>query len=256
MGTPGGRGSRVGNRYRLLAGVQEDSPVASPRREILGEYRQAGQGGKRTLDERSLGTHGLEERVGRQRKDTGEDRRNGSTGVERSSESRNDSEIVDHEISGESSERNGESASDNVRIEVNDRVKGSGRRIDEFMLGDIFSRIEDKAEADMASFIKNLPEEVREPVRQGMSILLEGIKSVMSGVSDAVASEGYERRLSDTEMVAQIEELRQEVKVVKRVADNWVEFRVNFTVKIPWNSAESGGIPYVFQEVPYSAGSK
>jgi hypothetical protein len=43
----------------------------------------------------------------------------------------------------------------------------------------------------------------------------------MSGVSDAVASEGYERRLSDTEMVSQIEELRQEVKEVKRAADNW-----------------------------------
>ncbi len=31
MGTPGGRGTREGSRYRLLAGVQEDSPVASPR---------------------------------------------------------------------------------------------------------------------------------------------------------------------------------------------------------------------------------
>jgi hypothetical protein len=36
-----------------------------------------------------------------------------------------------------------------------------------------------------------------------------------------VASEGYERRLKDTKMVAQNGELRQEVKVVKRAADNW-----------------------------------
>jgi hypothetical protein len=220
MGTPGGRGAREGNRYRLLAGVQEDSPVASPRREILGENRQAGAGGKRTLDERSPGTHGLEERVGRLRKDNGEDRRNGGTD-ERSSETRTESEIVDHEMGGENADRIAEIESEIVRTEVSNRVKGSGKRIDEFMLGDIFSRIEDKAEADMASFIKHLPEEVREPVRQGMSILLEGIKSVMSGVSDAVASEGYERRLSDTEMVSQIEELRQEVKEVKRAADNW-----------------------------------
>jgi hypothetical protein len=34
------------------------------------------------------------------------------------------------------------------------------------------------------------------------------------------------------------------------------EFRANFTVKIPRNSAEFRGIPYVFQKIPYSAGSK
>jgi hypothetical protein len=217
MGTPVGRGTLEGNRYRLLAGAQEDSPRASPIRQVTGESRQGGgQGGKRTLDERSPGTHGLEERVGRQR---GEDGRSVSTGGEKSSENRRESEIIDHEMNGEqitvSADKSGES------VLVSDRVRGSGKRIDEFMLGDIFSKIEDKAEADMASFIKHLPEEVREPVKQGMSILLEGIKSVMSGVSDAVASEGYERRLSDTEMVAQIEELREEVKVVKRAADNW-----------------------------------
>ncbi len=34
------------------------------------------------------------------------------------------------------------------------------------------------------------------------------------------------------------------------------EFRENFTVKIPRNSAEFRGIPYVFQKIPYSAGRK
>jgi hypothetical protein len=37
---------------------------------------------------------------------------------------------------------------------------------------------------------------------------------------------------------------------------NSAEFRVNFTVKIPRNSVKSGGIPYVFLKIPYSAGSK
>jgi hypothetical protein len=52
MGTPVGRGTLEGNRYRLLAGAQEDSPRASPSRQVMSESRQAGgQGGKRTLDE-------------------------------------------------------------------------------------------------------------------------------------------------------------------------------------------------------------
>ncbi len=37
---------------------------------------------------------------------------------------------------------------------------------------------------------------------------------------------------------------------------NSAKFRVNFIVKIPRNSAEFRGIPYVFQKIPYSAGSK
>jgi hypothetical protein len=102
MGTPGGRGAREGNRYRLL---------------------------------RSPGTHGLEERVGRLRKDNGEDRRNGGTD-ERSSETRTESEIVDHEMSGENADRIAELESEIVRTEVSNRVKGSGKRIDEFMLGE------------------------------------------------------------------------------------------------------------------------
>ncbi len=70
-------------------------------------------------------------------------------------------------------------------------------------------------------YIKHLTDDIKELVQQRMLILLEGIKGVMSGVSDAVASAGYESRLKDTKMVAQIGELSQEVKVVKRAADNW-----------------------------------
>jgi hypothetical protein len=41
-------------------------------------------------------------------------------------------------------------------------------------------------------YIKHLKDEIQELVQQRMLILLEGIKGVMAGVSDAVASEGYE----------------------------------------------------------------
>ncbi len=40
------------------------------------------------------------------------------------------------------------------------------------------------------------------------------------------------------------------------IPGNSGEFRVNFTLKIPRNSAKFRGIPYVFQKIPYSAESK
>jgi hypothetical protein len=43
--------------------------------------------------------------------------------------------------------------------------------------------------------------------------MLESLKAMMTGISDAEASEGYERRRDDADIVAKIEELRQEVKV-------------------------------------------
>jgi hypothetical protein len=89
------------------------------------------------------------------------------------------------------------------------------------MLGEIFHKIEEKFTKDMSDMVRKLPEGVRGQVRDSMSIMLEGLKGVMTGISDAVANEGQERRRDDAEMVAQIEELRQEVKAVKRAADNW-----------------------------------
>ncbi len=82
------------------------------------------------------------------------------------------------------------------------------RRVDEFMLGEIFHKIEEKYSKDMADMVRKLPEGVRGQVRDSMCIMLEGLKSVMTGVSDAVANEGHERRRDDSEMVSQIEELR------------------------------------------------
>jgi hypothetical protein len=78
--TPPGRGKVSDNRYILLAGMDQEgtgSTSSTPRRqlEIEGEDRTSaqvqrtggGQGGKRTLDERSPGMHDQTEKVVRQR---------------------------------------------------------------------------------------------------------------------------------------------------------------------------------------------
>jgi hypothetical protein len=174
------------------------------------------QGGKRTLDERSPGMHDQTEKVVRQR--TEEDSGHGGQADEGENH-----DMVDVSGDKEMSSIGNGGGEDRTNAWFVDPNSGMmrDRRVDEFMLGEIFHKIEEKFSKDMADMVRKLPEGVRGQVRDSMSIMLEGLKSVMTGISDAVANEGHERRRDDAEMVAQIEELRQEVKAVKRVADNW-----------------------------------
>jgi hypothetical protein len=227
--TPPGRGKVSDNRYILLSGMDQEgagSTSSTPRRqlEIEGEERVGtqvqrtggGQGGKRTLDERSPGMHDQTEKVVRQRTENDD----GQGGQDGGGET---NEIVD--ASGDTEMSSGENGGGEDRASVWFTDTNSGRmrdrRVDEFMLGEIFHKIEEKLTKDMSDMVRKLPEGVRGQVRDSMSIMLEGLKGVMTGISDAVANEGQERRRDDAEMVAQIEELRQEVKAVKRAADNW-----------------------------------
>jgi hypothetical protein len=240
MGTPSGRGTVSGNRYILLAGGTQDGTgvqSSTPQRQSVtigeqGSKTKNVQGGKRTLDERSPGVHDQPEKVGRRRmtKDdgrnaTGEGDGNGSHEEEQEDQDMESSE-EDETITNVTA-ASGEKRSSNEepvgaeRSQERQEGRHRDRRVDEFMLGEIFHRIEVKFAKDMTDLVKKLPVEVKGQVQDSMSIMLEGLKGMMTGISDAVASEGYERRRDDADMVAKIEELRQEVKEVKRVADNW-----------------------------------
>jgi hypothetical protein len=227
--TPQGRGKVSENRYVHLSGMDQEgtgSTSSTPRRQLKmeGEERVSvqtqrtggGQGGKRTLDERSPGMHDQTEKVVRQRtgEESGQDSQ--SVGVE-------NHDMVDVSGGKETSSSGSGGTEDRTSAWFVDSNSGMtrDRRVDDFMLGEIFHKIEEKFSKDMADMVRKLPEGVRGQVKDSMCIMLEGLKSVMTGISDAVASEGYERRRDDAEMVAKIEELRQEVKAVKRVADNW-----------------------------------
>ena len=232
MGTPGGRGKVSDNRYILLAGMEQEgegSVSGTPRRQLEmggertvsgkgGKKVAVGQGGKRTLDERSPGMHDQSEKVVRQRRD-------GESGQEeevRDEEDTEDEEMGDGEGENERSTANNDRVSErNGRNEGWNDVGSRERRVDEFMLGEIFHKIEEKFSRDVAELVKKLPEGVRGQVKDSMGVTLESLKGMMSGISDAVSNEGHERRRDDAEMAAKIEELRQEVKAVKRAADNW-----------------------------------
>jgi hypothetical protein len=101
-------------------------------------------------------------------------------------------------------------------------VAGTGERIDEWALGQKFMEIADRMEKDMTELVVSLPEEIREQVKKGLEIIMSGVKGVMSGVSDAVATAGQERRTGQAELLDQVMVLEREVRGVKRVTDDWV----------------------------------
>jgi hypothetical protein len=163
----------------------------------------AGQG-KRTLEERSPGIHTAEVRNSRQRVGTGS---SGSEGDNEEEGMDMAEEQVEAGLGGaglrDEVMNNGggnvePSTTRTARTGGNEEVGRNGRAesrrngggMDEWKLGELFTRLEEDAVKKVEVFIKGLPEEIREEVRKGMDIVMTEVKGVMSGISDAVASEG------------------------------------------------------------------
>jgi hypothetical protein len=138
-----------------------------------GSKSKGGQGGKITLEERSPEMQDQTEKVGRPKvsKENSHENETGETiSNERQEEVQDDqemSEVSEGEetitnlrelLSGERINRNEEP----VRNERTERHVDmhKDRRVDEFMLGEIFHRIENKFSKDMTDLVKKLPEGV------------------------------------------------------------------------------------------------
>jgi hypothetical protein len=56
-----------------------------------------------------------------------------------------------------------------------------------------------------------------------MQVIMDGIRQVMSAVSDSVASERYDKRVENVEVLDRFNKVDEEVKSLNRVAENWKE---------------------------------
>jgi hypothetical protein len=255
----GGRGGERGtvdknNRYRLLQGLGD---TGSPDRVVTrgmsrgrdervdGRIRDAGE--KRTLDERSPGDHGVGERNPRARVMSGDRRSSnrweedeeemgeggeeevtrrdeGTADREREERNRREQERQE-EIRREEERVNREREEERLRREREEReTRGSGRvGMNEFQIGEIFRKIDEKMVQAMDEVIGREPDEVMLKVKAGMQVMLDGMRQVMSAVSDSVANERYEKRLENTEVLDRFNKVDEEVKSLNRVAEYWKE---------------------------------
>jgi len=240
----------------VTRGMSRGRDESSRNEGSVGRTRDIGE--KRTLDERSPGDHGVGERNPRARVMSGdrsnrwdeeeedmreEDEQNGSTRdegeadrereernrreQERQEEARREEERINREREEERARREREEREEErARREREEReARGNGGRVgmSEFQIGEVFRLIDEKMTQAMEEVIGRDPDEVMQKVKAGMEVILDGVRQVMSAVSDSVMNERYDKRLENVEVMDRFNKVDEEVKSLSRTAEYWKE---------------------------------
>jgi transposase-like protein len=198
-----------------------------------------GERQKRTLDERSPGSHDQVERNPRQRRN-GEQEERGRGGGEAPTDEQSRFMVIDEtggDLEGEQ-EGNGERDREREREEREREERAAEEerererlrkereefaRLDEFALGDVFKKIDEKMCKELEELIGKEEDDVSRKVRACMKVVLEGMRGVMNTVSEIRTQERSSRAFEEVEVNERIEKVKEEVKSLNRVAEHWKE---------------------------------
>ncbi len=114
---------------------------------------------------------------------------------------------------------------------VHEGVRVNRRRVNEFEMGKLFEEIVRKMERDIDSLIEKAPEVFKRELKEGLEIMMGGMKGVMNGVSDGVASERMAREAEEIRTEDKMEKIMDEVKEIKNVSRGMVNDRMEQRVK-------------------------
>ena len=127
---------------------------------------------------------------------------------------------------GRESERKGRERKERQRKRERERVRKEREefaRLDEFALGDVFKKIDEKMCKELEELIGKEEDDVSRKVRACMKVVLEGMRGVMNTVSEIRSQERSSRAFEEVEVNEKIEKVKEEVKSLNRVAEHWKE---------------------------------
>jgi hypothetical protein len=146
-------------------------------------------------------------------------------------------EMVVDGVGGNEQERGGEG---DVRRKRNLEERSPGahetqrvnkRRVNEFEMGKLFEEIVKKMSKDIDVLIERAPEVFKRELKEGLEIMVDGMKGIMNGVSDGIASERLAREAEEIRTEDKMEKLMEEVKEIKNVNKGMFNDRMEQRVK-------------------------
>jgi hypothetical protein len=115
---------------------------------------------------------------------------------------------------------------------VHDNQRVSRKRMDEFELGELFDGIVNKMKRDVSNLIEKAPESFRRELRDGLEIMMEGMRGIMNGVSDGVAGERKAREAEEMRTEDKIEKMGEEITELKNISNGMVSDRMEQQVRV------------------------
>jgi hypothetical protein len=114
---------------------------------------------------------------------------------------------------------------------MHDGQRVNRRRVNEFEMGKMFEEIVKKMEREIDSLIDRAPDVFKRELKEGLGIMMDGMQSVMNGVSDGMASERLAREAEEIRTEDKMEKIMDEVKEIKNVSSGMVNDRMEQRVK-------------------------
>ncbi len=114
---------------------------------------------------------------------------------------------------------------------VHDGQRVNRRRVNEFDMGKMFDEVVKKMGREVDNLIERAPDGFKKELKEGLEIMMSGMKSIMNGVSDRVASERLAREAEEIRTEDKMEKIMDEVKEIKNVSKGMVNDRMEQRVK-------------------------
>jgi hypothetical protein len=138
----------------------------------------------------------------------------------------------------ESTEREGNVGEGGRKRNLEERSPGvhegqrvNRRRVNEFDMGKMFEEVVKKMGREVDNLIERAPDGFKKELKEGLEIMMSGMKSIMNGVSDGVASERLAREAEEIRTEDKMEKIMEEVKEIKNVSKGMVNDRMEQRVK-------------------------
>lgn len=115
--------------------------------------------------------------------------------------------------------------------QVEELERNTRRRLNEFDMGELFEKILSQMEQEMEKVVSTAHDEVRKPMKEGMSIVMAAMSKMMTGMSDGLAQERIDR---DSEMLKvddRLEKIEVKMKELEDVAESLTENRIRNRVR-------------------------
>jgi len=142
---------------------------------------------------------------------------------ERQEEARREEERANREREEERARREREDREEERARKEREERENVRTSMNVYQMGEVFRMIDEKMTQAIEDIIGRYPDEVMIKVKVGMQVVMDGVRQVMSAVSDSVATERYDRRVENVEVLDRFNKVDEEVRSLNRVAEYWKE---------------------------------
>ncbi len=104
-------------------------------------------------------------------------------------------------------------------------------RLDEFDTGALYAEIDKKMRIGLAELLSKAPGEFKETMRNGVDVLLDGLKGVLNGTSDCVAEERKCREAEGIRTDDRMKKMEDRIEELARTQENVADEQVHSNVR-------------------------